>query len=1243
MSEINKQADMPASGPDPAPERNGTAAHGGGARVATRRDWARLGRLLPPMLASWAALVGGSYFLSMKAPEPGLPAPIAALISPLEANPFRACAGPDGEGQGADLPGALSPDGMEPATPNAPASPNQFEPPPVEQQQIPDAPAKGSSLLIRPAEAQEALPNAPVDEKQQQQQQQTTSTSSGFDGIDLPPAAGCSELGFGDLVDVAMDQSGNLAWAVNRYGLVYHSADGGRTWSPQTLPDFPDGAALSAVAADDAGKSLAIAVQMPQAVLRGQFRFFRSDDGGEAWRLDEELTLEAAQFTRTNQYGFEISGLAIGADGAHVVAAVQFPNATTDSMTWRAETKRWSLGGEAVDAEMVHNVRMRDFGAGATDLAATGSTPPPLGYWQRWTDSGTPLSFARYVRAADGSLVLEDASTIFFQLAAGDLYALAASDDGDEVFAAEATAILHGNARGEAWRRLDLRPVAEGGGFGLISIDVANGSRAIMATGRNALFVSQDGGATFFQPVLSQWPAPWFYLVLLSGPLYAFYLMRPGKPETRIIEADETKGLSDKALSLKDPDALNLRVYAEGLADLLRNAETKPPLVIGVTGPWGSGKSSVMQMLSELLAQKQMPTVWFNAWHHQSEEHLLASLLSNIRRQGIPGFWTRPGLRLRWRLMLQKLSPHDPIGSFLSSWLLLLLGLALLSGALALWIASAYETALPPLAGAEEQVGTVEFFQDLACSEQPCRDLIQALANVLPGLELGAFITMLLGLVPLSKLKQVALITRNFDPAKLMTSVMPSRRNPNLDEQLSFRHGFSEELRATIAALAPYRLVIFIDDLDRCRPENVAAVLEAVNFVVSAADCYVVLGMDRAYVLRAIRQEFEKFIDMEKAERRDLALGTPEEDKGRPRDFAEHYLEKLVNLIVAVPKMTPEGRAKLMESLASAPARAEDAAPAFDWWRWGRRTAAAAAMLAALLGPALYVATMSPPVPQPPAAEGAAASQQPGQGGETPTPSGQAGEARTISPEVAEVASVAGDPGIVRSSLGPMLLVLSALVAIAGFIWAAARAISVPANLLVRDSGAFKATLKSVEAWLASFMTTPRRAKRFVNRLRLFGAMLRSGRGGIDPAREAELDRATVQAGALHALSRELLLAQQPDAEAPEDEAERAAWEETRKQAETARKTYRAALVALYGSIDRARRPLVDALYWRFWQLSDGASLGDAAVANVAAAAADGAASGDQEMLKPADLDQLNGVLPIFPPAPAQHIVPAGA
>lgn len=1210
-------------------------------RVAGRRNWARLWRRLVPLLLGWVpALIAGAYF-SLQPLGAGLPDPLGWALTPLSANSFSACRAEAG-----------------------------IEPAPV----APIAPSK-ASLLIPSAHAQEAAPNvAPnaaqdveqqqVQQQQQQQQQQSPpqqqgpadsgSTGGGFSSpFDIASPVGCGELGFGDLADVAVDQSGQAAWVINRYGPLYHSADGGRTWEQQALPDLPAGVVLSAIAADDAGRQVVVAAR--DANFR--FSFYRSDTGGQSWRAAPEMLLVEQKGGSPIR---EIGGLVIGAEraatqgnaGVFVVANIIGDGPEVLPAVWRDSAAAWTIGYDGLDAEMVHRLRGHDFGIFGLDLGATGPATPPIPSWERWQGDAA-LRYSLQTRDPmdpTGALTGDLTPTVEYMIGAGALRGLAASDDGQVAYGVETQAILRGDSRDESWTRITL-PGA-GADIALGAIDVANGSQTILAVGRNALFVSQDGGVSFFQPALSRYPAPWFYLLLLSGPLFAFFVVRPGAPETVVIDADESKGLSDRALGLKDADALNLRAYAEGLSNLLRNAETRPPLVVGITGPWGSGKSSVMQMLSELLGQRQMPVVWFNAWHHQSEEHLLASLLSNIRRQGIPGIFTRPGLRLRWRLTLQKLKPHEPIGSFLTSWLLLLLGVALLSGSLALWLAPPIPAGSIPEDGkaqAETASSTTETpaqsearsavaaIQGIFCDDnnKDCNQLIESGANLLLSLKLGAVFTLLLGLVPLSRLKQVALITRNFDPAKLMTSVLPASRNPKLDEQLSFRHGFGEELRATIAALAPYRLVIFIDDLDRCRPENVAAVLEAVNFVVSSADCYVVLGMDRAYVLRAIRQEFEKFIAMEREERVEPGLDSPEDDKGRPRDFAEHYLEKLVNLIVSVPKMTPEARSRLMDSLASRPARLEDPAPRFDWQAWLLRSTAVAAVLAALLGPALYVASFSPPVEQLPVqAQQGATNATAAQGGGAAPPQG---EVRTVTPDVTESVAATARENLRTTGASPILLGLFGLLALAGIVWAAIRAVSVPPNLLVRDSKAFKSTLRVVEPGLASFLTTPRRAKRFVNRLRLFGAMLRSARHKLGTEREAALDRATVQAGALHALAREIWLARQAAAEAagapPSDPAARAAWDQLRKLAMDSQAAYRTALTGLYQAVDRTSRPLVDALYWRFWQISDGATLGDPVIVQLAAtaeAAATGATSAGTApaILRPGKTEDIEDLLP---------------
>jgi hypothetical protein len=55
--------------------------------------------------------------------------------------------------------------------------------------------------------------------------------------------------------------------------------------------------------------------------------------------------------------------------------------------------------------------------------------------------------------------------------------------------------------------------------------------------------------------------------------------------------------------------------------------------------------------------------------------------------------------------------------------------------------------------------------------------------------------------------------------------------------------------------------VIIIDDLDRCQPDAVLQVLEAVNYLVAAGPCFVVLGVDRGQIEHAVGLGFKDIVE----------------------------------------------------------------------------------------------------------------------------------------------------------------------------------------------------------------------------------------------------------------------------------------------------------------------------------------------------------------------------------------------
>lgn len=77
--------------------------------------------------------------------------------------------------------------------------------------------------------------------------------------------------------------------------------------------------------------------------------------------------------------------------------------------------------------------------------------------------------------------------------------------------------------------------------------------------------------------------------------------------------------------------------YAKTLADLIAFKENPTPFVLGIYGPWGSGKTTLMEAVktrlpktSESPVQRVCKPVWFQAWKYAEENAMLAALLEEI-------------------------------------------------------------------------------------------------------------------------------------------------------------------------------------------------------------------------------------------------------------------------------------------------------------------------------------------------------------------------------------------------------------------------------------------------------------------------------------------------------------------------------------------------------------------------------------------------------------------------------------
>src|ERR1043166_276523 len=223
-----------------------------------------------------------------------------------------------------------------------------------------------------------------------------------------------------------------------------------------------------------------------------------------------------------------------------------------------------------------------------------------------------------------------------------------------------------------------------------------------------------------------------------------------------------------------------------------------------------------MNLVKSDLARFGFRPVWFNAWHHQKEEHLLASLLQAVRTQAAPRWWRPENVLFRARLI------------WIRGWKRRMSLLFLV-----LFAAMAWGFELHHDHNAWKQL--VDALS--SASEQPAK-----LTNLF-GKAVGKDLLSIISIIGVVAATIKGLRAFGVDPAALLTSVSGSAKLSDLGAQISFRERFAAEFNDVTKALGPRSLLIFIDDLDRCRPESVGEVLEAVNFLATAGDCFIIMGM----------------------------------------------------------------------------------------------------------------------------------------------------------------------------------------------------------------------------------------------------------------------------------------------------------------------------------------------------------------------------------------------------------------
>lgn len=271
--------------------------------------------------------------------------------------------------------------------------------------------------------------------------------------------------------------------------------------------------------------------------------------------------------------------------------------------------------------------------------------------------------------------------------------------------------------------------------------------------------------------------------------------------------ADSVPNRADRAAETLEDDRLGRAAFARYLAERIKAVPDDESYSIHLYGPWGSGKTSVLNLLREHLEKGNWVIAEFNAWRNQHIRPPWWSLTETVFQQGKHklGFWQRLK-EYWWRFNTGK--THYTLGLII-----------------VLWIA----------------VFSFQYFGPQG-REGELKDFVDWTKNV--AMLITAIIT-IWGFVTTAKNSFL------FGSARAARNYMELTSDP----MESIKNYFCR----LIERFQSQRLVIFVDDLDRCQSEYVIELLEGIQTLFKSAPVVFVIAADRQWLNACFNQAYSDF------------------------------------------------------------------------------------------------------------------------------------------------------------------------------------------------------------------------------------------------------------------------------------------------------------------------------------------------------------------------------------------------
>lgn len=338
-------------------------------------------------------------------------------------------------------------------------------------------------------------------------------------------------------------------------------------------------------------------------------------------------------------------------------------------------------------------------------------------------------------------------------------------------------------------------------------------------------------------------------------------------------------------------DELGFNDYAGAFAGLVMNPNVRPPLTFGIYGSWGSGKTFLLHKIQDTInkiddntkriwrrrtdevAPMRVLTVEFDAWAYNASDVLWAGLVQQIFKKIEDQLNSSERLRLTLARNLAK-EGRQLVRRLIYLTLLVLAVIAPLYFVLRELDFNALASLVP--------------FLGLPVLVRVGRDLAQLLATP----QSRQFATLIAG------------STRASRDRRFIASILEEK------ERGIMARVYDDMSKMLDALPENTRLAIFIDDLDRCKPDRVVDVLEAINLLLAFRQFVVFLAIDTRVIASIIENTYHESL-------RQSGVSGYE------------YIDKIVQIPFTIPKARPRDLLKYLNTLIEAP-RGEAFASIFD-------------------------------------------------------------------------------------------------------------------------------------------------------------------------------------------------------------------------------------------------------------------------------------------------------------------------